>query len=115
MEFFFGWAANIIKGFFVLFDSAYPDFLVIELGVDAPGDIAKLGKILLPHYVVFTSLPKYAVHAEFFPSVEDLFTEKLSILKHVRENAKIIANKDDAVLIKTLNLTQGGCRLVFSF
>jgi UDP-N-acetylmuramoyl-tripeptide--D-alanyl-D-alanine ligase len=43
---YFMWAWYMISGFFVVFSFSYPKWLVIEAGIDRPGDMDVLGKIL---------------------------------------------------------------------
>ncbi|MGM0628883.1 MAG: hypothetical protein ACQESA_00450, partial [Patescibacteria group bacterium] len=46
----FVWMRNIIKGFKVIaFTRKYPDYLVLEIGADHPGDIKKVCKWLSPN------------------------------------------------------------------
>src|SRR3989344_1654345 len=39
-----GWVSNVWKGMLVLFTQKYPEVLVLEMGVDRPGDMERLLK-----------------------------------------------------------------------
>jgi UDP-N-acetylmuramoyl-tripeptide--D-alanyl-D-alanine ligase len=65
-----GWIENIFDGL-VLFISKqrYPEWLVLEVGADRPGDISSLAKWLRVDIAVITRLPEVPVHVEFFASL----------------------------------------------
>ena len=63
----FRWLQNIIDGLFVLlFTVQYPQWLVLEVGADRPGDIRSLAKWLRVDIAVITRLPEVPVHVEFY-------------------------------------------------
>ena len=95
-----GWIINIFKGFFVVFDKKYPNFLLLEVGIDRPGDMSRLACIIKPDYVIFTWLPKYPVHGEFFDTVDDIYNEKLSILNFIKKEGFVIINADDKIQVE---------------
>jgi len=74
----------------------YPKTLVLEVGADRPGDIRNIAKWLRPHIVVITRLPDIPVHIEFFPTLESLIEEKLSLAKYLRKDGTLVLNADDA-------------------
>jgi UDP-N-acetylmuramyl pentapeptide synthase len=65
------------------------------VGADRPGDISRIAKWLRPHIVVLTRLPEIPVHIEFFPTLESLIEEKLSLARHVRKDGVLVLNADD--------------------
>lgn len=89
-----GWK-KILRKASALSDSkaAYPQALVLEMGIDHPGDMAYLAGIAGPTRAVFTRLG--TAHAEFFPSVAALHAEKLSLAKFVSDNGWVIYNYED--------------------
>jgi len=93
------WLLNIIKGFFVLFTFKYPKWLVLEIGVDRPGDIERVAKWIKPNVVVITSLPKIPVHVEYFESPEDVIKEKKKLIKYLRPDGVLILNADDELVL----------------
>lgn len=60
-------------------DDAY---LVVEIGSNAPGEVAALAEIASPDVGVVTSVGK--AHLAGFGSVEGVFAEKMSLFDHVR-------------------------------
>jgi len=93
------WLKNIIEGGVIaLFGRNYPEVLVLEAGVDRPGDMAKLAKWLKPDIVVMTRLPDVPVHVEYFASPEAVVNEKLELLKSLAADGAFIYNHDDSAL-----------------
>lgn len=89
------WILTLVKGVGVLF-APYPEWLVLEVGADRPGDIRKIARWLKPNHVVYTGVPKVPPHVEFFGSAEAVFREKRSLAEHVRTGGKVFVNADDA-------------------
>jgi UDP-N-acetylmuramoyl-tripeptide--D-alanyl-D-alanine ligase len=94
-----GWLKNLIDGALtVLFTSNYPKVLVIEAGVDRPGDMTRLTAWLRPDIAVITGLPDVPAHVEFFSSPEAVCREKLALGEAVKDNGVLIYNHDDIKL-----------------
>ncbi len=92
----FGWIKNIIDGAFTaVFSRTYPKVLVIEAGVDRPGDMKRLTAWLHPHVVVITRLPDIPVHVEYFSSPEAVCAEKLILADALRPDGVFVYNHDD--------------------
>jgi UDP-N-acetylmuramoyl-tripeptide--D-alanyl-D-alanine ligase len=90
-----GWFENILEGFLMLITKQkYPKWLVLEIGVDRPGDIARFSW-LRPHIVVFTKFPKIPVHVEYFDSPQEVANEKRTLKNYLRPNGVLITNADD--------------------
>ena len=90
------WLKNIIDGMFhALFPINYPSVLILEMGVDRPGDMKNLTAWIKPDIVVLTRLPDIPVHVEHFGSPEAVVAEKLILLNAMRENGVLIYNRDD--------------------
>src|SRR3990167_5733226 len=63
----FLWIKNLLDGLFIAFFSReYPDYLILETGVDRPGDMSKLASWLSPSILVLTRFPDIPVHVEYF-------------------------------------------------
>ncbi len=71
----------------------YPQALVLEMGVDRPGDMDYLTKIIQPSRAIITKLGQ--AHLEFFSSLEQLHTEKFKIAKALPDNGVLVYNGDD--------------------
>lgn len=92
----YGWLRNIIDGLITaLFPGAYPEWLVLEVGVDRPGDMTRVTSWLKPDMVVLTRLPDMPVHVEFFNSPEDVIKEKLELVKALKPDGTLVYNNDD--------------------
>lgn len=74
---------------------SYPKILILEVGADRPGDISTIAAWLKPHVSVITRLPDVPVHIEFFPTVESLVEEKLSLAYGTRKDGTLVLNMDD--------------------
>lgn len=94
------WLKNLAAGLaLAIFPHDYPDWLVLEIGADRPGDIKRFASWLKLEIAVFTSLPDWPVHIEFFPSLEALVEEKLTLLNAVRRRGAMVLNGDDKRLL----------------
>lgn len=94
-----GWVKNIFLGLLVLFKKDYPEWLVLEVGADHPGDVSSVCKWLKPDVAVVTALPKVPVHVEFFESPEDLNEEDLSVIKYLKKDGTLVLNADDKIAL----------------
>lgn len=93
------WIKNIFLGLLVPFKKEYPEWLILEIGSDHPGDVSRVAKWLKPNVVVVTALPKVPVHVEFFSSPEALNEEDLSIIKYMKEDGTLVLNADDKLAL----------------
>jgi UDP-N-acetylmuramyl pentapeptide synthase len=92
----FLWLQNMLKGLMIIVGpSTYPDWLILEVGADKPGDIRSIAKWLKPDIVVMTGVPDVPVHVEFFASPEEVFEEKRSLVEYLKEDGTLILNGDD--------------------
>lgn len=90
------WIQNIIDGLFIiLFNVQYPEWLVLEVGADRPGDIAGLRSWLKTDIAVITRLPEMPVHVEFFDSPEAVIQEKSYLIDTIRPGGTLILFADD--------------------
>lgn len=95
----FLWAKNIIDGFFTAaFSREYPEVLVLETGIDRPGDMSALTAWLKPNIVVLTRLPSVPVHVEFFATPEAVVAEKMKLVSALRPDGVLIYNHDDDII-----------------
>ena len=70
---------------------------VVELGMSAPGEIARLTEIAVPDVGVLTNVAE--VHREFFPSVEAIAEAKGELFAGLREGAVAVVNADDPLVM----------------
>jgi UDP-N-acetylmuramyl pentapeptide synthase len=95
----FLWFKNITDGLFIaLFSRDYPDYLILETGVDRPGDMVKLASWLRPRIVVLTRFPDVPVHVEFFSSPEAVVAEKMALVGVLHSDGVVIYNHDDIII-----------------
>lgn len=86
---------NILEVMKKLIFSKKPyDILVLEYGIDAPGDMDYLTSIVTPDYGVFTKLD--FVHAQFFKNKEEIWDEKRILLD--RATKKVYLGNNDEYL-----------------
>lgn len=95
----FLWLKNILDGFFIAaLSREYPTYLILETGVDRPGDMKKLAQWLKPDIVVLTRFPDVPVHVEFFTSPEEVVAEKMCLVEALKTNGVVIYNHDDQII-----------------
>jgi len=102
-----GWIRNLAKGFMVPYTSrAYPEWLILEVGADKPGDISSLTRWLRPEIAVMTRIGEVPVHVEQFGSPLHIIEEKAHLLQAVREGGAVVINHDDEK-IRTMKIPTG--------
>lgn len=76
------WLKTIILGLknILIRNKNYPEVLVLEYGVDKPGDMDKLIGIARPHIGVITQVGEMPVHIEFFENRLELVKEKSKLI-----------------------------------
>jgi UDP-N-acetylmuramoyl-tripeptide--D-alanyl-D-alanine ligase len=95
----FLWIKNIFDGFFIaLFSKDYPAVLVLEAGIDRPGDMERLTRWLTPDVVVLTALPLVPVHVEYFATPGEVADEKMRLVSALKPDGTFIFNNDDMII-----------------
>jgi len=79
----------------LLLQNHYPNLLVLEVGADKPGDLARILKIVTPDMCVVTRLPEVPVHVEAYASPEAVREEEFSPVYALRAAAPLIVSADD--------------------
>lgn len=101
-----GWLKVLINGLsLVLLPTHYPEWLVLEVGTDRPGDIEELTRWLKPDIVVVTKLAKVPVHVEAFVEPEQIFKEKGFLVKALKRGGTLVLNADDEKVLEYKNTT----------
>ncbi len=85
----------------------YPDWLVLEVGADHPGDIERITSWLKPDIAVVTRLSKTPVHVEFFESPEDVAREKRFLVEALSQDGVAVLNHDDEDVLSFAKYTNG--------
>src|SRR3569623_103785 len=102
------WMQNLFDGLFlIVFRSKYPEWLVLEIGADHPGDIKKVAAWLPVDIAVITRLPDVPVHVEFFDSPEEVAEEKASLIGALKPTGTLVLYADDARTKKLEERAQG--------
>ena len=93
------WIKNIFDGLLIaLMPHEYPEVLVLEMGVDRPGDMKRFTRWIKPDVVVLTRLPDVPVHVEYFDSPEAVVKEKLELVAALKADGVIVFNNDDELI-----------------
>ncbi len=91
-----GWVKNILRGLWLIVKKhEYPEWLVLEVGADRPGDIKRAAAWLKSDVAVFTRFGDVPGHVEFFKTPEDLFAEKSHLLDSLKKDGTLVLNADD--------------------
>lgn len=94
-----GWADNLLSGALTaLSPGTYPEWLVLEIGADRPGDIAGITQWIKPDIAVLTRFPDVPVHVEFFDSPEAVVEEKRALRRALKEGGTLVVNADDPLV-----------------
>lgn len=90
----FSTAKNVLA--LLLLPNHYPNMLVLEVGADRPGDLARILRIATPNAVVVTRLPEIPVHVEAYASPEAVREEEFSPAYALAAAAPLIVPSEDA-------------------
>ena len=108
------WLQNIFDGLsLVIFRSRYPDWLVLEVGADRPGDIRETARWLPVDIAVITRLPERPVHVEYFASPEEVAEEKGAIISALKPSGTLVLFADDERVMQFK--VRAGSRRVLTF
>lgn len=95
------WLKNIVDGMLIaLFPGNYPEVLILEMGVDRPGDMKRLTSWVKPDVVVLTRLPDVPVHVEYFASPEAVIAEKVTLVNALKDDGVLVYNHDDEKVLE---------------
>lgn len=100
-----GWMANLWEGLKVALGvgtraggaraSDFPEWLVLEVGADHPGDIERVAKWLRPDIAVLTRMSDVPVHVEYFKDATEVLREKMFLAQAVKAGGAVVVNADD--------------------
>jgi len=79
----------------LLLPNHYPKVLVLEVGADRPGDLARILKIATPDAVVVTRLPKLPVHVEAYATPAEVREEEFAPAYALAPDAPLVLCADD--------------------
>lgn len=84
----------------ILLPNHYPRLLVLEVGADRPGDLAKILRIAAPDAVVVTKLPDVPVHVEAYASPQAVRDEEFRPAYALGAGCPLIISSDDEHAVK---------------
>lgn len=88
-----GWIGVLLRGAgLLLFREAYPEILILELGVDRPGDMARHLGVVRPAIGVLTAISP--AHLSQFPSFDDYAAEKDQLIAALPADGLAVVNAD---------------------
>ena len=90
------WLKIFLKAFVtIIWDRNYPKILILEMGIDKPGDMKYLMSFVPVDVGVMTAIGEFPAHIEFFPEKGKLVEEKALLLKSLPADGLAILNYDD--------------------
>jgi UDP-N-acetylmuramoyl-tripeptide--D-alanyl-D-alanine ligase len=87
------------------------EYLVVEIGTNAPGEVSQLGAMTLPDIALITSISES--HLAGLGDVDGVATEKLSLLRHLKPGGCAVVNTDYEVVRRLLSQETGPRLLTF--
>lgn len=111
----FLWTWNILAGALkIIWAPGYPEWLILEVGADKPGDILSVSKWLRSDVVVMTRIADIPVHIEQFKDQKEVVKEKSYLIRTLKNGGMLILNNDDPSIIKLKDKTDNR-KLTFGF
>jgi len=109
-----GWIKIFLKALklALIKDANYPDILILEMGVDHPGDMRYLLSITKCDVGIITLIGP--VHLEFFGTIDKIQKEKGRIIKKLSKNGWAILNYDDEKTRELAKITKANV-ITFGF
>ena len=84
----------------------YPEVLVLEYGVDRPGDMDYLLSIARPDVAVVTAIGDVPVHVEFFAGKEQVVKEKAKLVRALSAASHAVLAADDSAVAEMAKETR---------
>lgn len=93
---FFFWPKVILGSIWrIIFKTKYPEILILEYGVDHPGDMRYLLDIARPNVGVISAIGEVPAHVEFFSGPEEVAREKGKLIESLPVAGFAVLNYDD--------------------
>ncbi|MFA6594561.1 MAG: UDP-N-acetylmuramoyl-tripeptide--D-alanyl-D-alanine ligase [Candidatus Buchananbacteria bacterium] len=89
----------------IMDDKGYPEVLILEMGVDRPGDMTYLVKLAKPDIGVITNIGP--VHLQYFKTIENIAREKGILVDRLRAGGWGVLNADNEYTAKLKNSVKG--------
>lgn len=94
------WSWYLLKGFFHSLFRDHSEILLLEMGVDKPGDMDFLTSIIKPHIAVFTNVSYMHLEEGQFKNLEEIYKEKRKLIDSLRKGGIAILNIDNEFVAK---------------
>lgn len=92
------WFWVFLKWLWILIIPGYPKILVLELGIDRPGDMKYFMSFIHPMVGVVTNVS--SSHIEFFDTVEKIAKEKGLLVRSLEKTGFAVLNFDDELVAR---------------
>ena len=89
------WSVLMMKAFWHMTHEISADVLLLELGVDKPGDMDFLTSIIKPDIAVLTNVQAVHMAEGQFKNVDQIFHEKVKLLEALPDGGIALVNFDD--------------------
>jgi UDP-N-acetylmuramoyl-tripeptide--D-alanyl-D-alanine ligase len=107
------WVQNMWNGFLLLVrKETYPEWLILEIGVDEPGDMKKASSWIKPDILVVTRFADIPVHVEHFSSPEAIIAEKSVMVSALKKDGILVLNADDEKVLALKSKWSGKIKTV---
>jgi UDP-N-acetylmuramoyl-tripeptide--D-alanyl-D-alanine ligase len=99
------WLLIFLKAIFLLIkkDKNYPEILILEMGIDRPGDMQYLCNIAKPDIAIVTAIG--TAHIEYFQSKDKIIKEKQVLIENLKADGLGILNQDQIEVAQMANLS----------
>ncbi len=94
------WLWYLGKAFLNSLTRDYSEILLLEMGVDKPGDMDFLLDIIKPDIAVFTNVFPVHLAEGQFDSVDEVFNEKSKLINSLKEGGTAVLNIDNEDILK---------------
>lgn len=104
----FLWGGMLVRAWIDILrkNPSYPKILILEYGIDHPGDMDYLLTLAKPDIALVTAIGEVPVHVEFFRDAEEVAQEKGKIIAALPEGGCAILNHDDYAVYGMRERTQ---------
>ncbi len=100
--------ASVGKAFF---GGRHLQMMVLEMGVDKPGDMDLLLKLVNPQIGVMTAIKPVHLAPGQFKDLDDIFLEKVKLVNQLPQKGYAILNADDPMIVSLYNKLE--CKKLF--
>jgi UDP-N-acetylmuramoyl-tripeptide--D-alanyl-D-alanine ligase len=101
------WLKVVVLGIYrTVVKTEYPEILILEYGIDRPGDMKRLIAIARPNLTVMTAIGEIPVHVEFFDGPEQVAREKARLIECLPSASFAVLNFDNEVAMDLRDRTR---------